>query len=71
MCLLYLCLTRLDAAVSLFPQLITLSSINRTKKMRKDSIVSLTIDYQQHVWAIDFNGLFLDFSALCPRRGTP
>ena len=32
--------------------------------MRKHSIVSLAIDYQQHVWAINFNGLFLDFSAL-------
>ena len=42
--------------------------MNRTKKMPKNSIVSLVINYPQHVWAIDFNGLLLDFSALCKRR---
>ena len=36
--------------------------------MRKHSIVSLAIDYYQHVLAINFNGLFLDFSALCSCR---
>ena len=43
-------------------------SIDRTKKMSKHSTVSLAINYSQHVWAIDFNGLFLDFSALCKCR---
>ena len=38
--------------------------MNRAKKMRKHSIVSLAIDYKQHVRAINFNGLFLVFSAL-------
>ena len=42
--------------------------LNRTKKISKYSIVSLGINYPQHVWAIDFNGLFLDFSALCKCR---
>ena len=41
---------------------------NRTKKMHKQSIGFLAFNYSQHVWAIDFNGLFLDFSALCKCR---
>ena len=43
-------------------------SINSTKKMSKHSIVSLAMDYQQHMWAINFNGLLLDLSALCKCR---
>ena len=33
--------------------------------MPKHSTVSLAINYFLHVWAIDFNGLFLDFSVQC------
>ena len=36
--------------------------------MRKHNIVSLTINYFQHVWTIDSMGYFLDFSALCKCR---
>ena len=36
--------------------------------MHKHSVVSLAIDDEQHVWAINFNGLVLDFSALCKCR---
>ena len=43
-------------------------SIKRTKKMRKQSTVSFAVNDYQHVWAIDFNGLFLDFSSLCKCR---
>ena len=43
-------------------------AINRTKKMCKHRIVSAAISNQQYVWTINFNGLFLDSSALCKCR---
>ena len=43
-------------------------SLNRAKKISKHRMVSLAINYSKHVWAIDFNGIFLDFSALCKCR---
>ena len=36
--------------------------------MRKQGSVSLAIDYSQHMWAINFNWLYLYFPALCKCR---